>query len=145
LHKGDVFAMYCPNLPEYAVAVHGVVMLGGVVTTANPLYTANELAYQLDDADATCILTVPAFLDKAKEAVAKTGVREIFVIGEAPGATPFPETAPGHGTCPRSTSTRVGTSPSPYSTARWTAEGRDADALQPHRSAPADRALPPDR
>jgi acyl-CoA synthetase (AMP-forming)/AMP-acid ligase II len=35
--QGDVFAMYCPNLPEYAVAVHGTLMLGGVVTTANPI------------------------------------------------------------------------------------------------------------
>jgi hypothetical protein len=24
LHKGDVFALYCPNLPDYAIAVHGV-------------------------------------------------------------------------------------------------------------------------
>jgi acyl-CoA synthetase (AMP-forming)/AMP-acid ligase II len=99
-HKGDVFAMYCPNLPEYALAVHGVTMLGGVVTTANPLYTAEELAYQLDDADATYILTVPAFLDKAKDAAAKTGVGEIFVIGEAPGATPFSELLQGNGRFP---------------------------------------------
>jgi acyl-CoA synthetase (AMP-forming)/AMP-acid ligase II len=96
LHKGDVFAMYCPNLPEYAVAVHGVMMLGGVVTTANPLYTADELAYQLNDADATYILTVPSFLDKAIEAAAKTRVRELFVVGEAPGATPFSELLQGN-------------------------------------------------
>jgi acyl-CoA synthetase (AMP-forming)/AMP-acid ligase II len=100
LRKGDVFAMYCPNLPEYALAVHGVMRLGGVVTTANPLYTADELAYQLDDADATYLLTVPAFLDKAKEAAARTGVREIFVIGEAPGATPFSELLQGNGPLP---------------------------------------------
>jgi acyl-CoA synthetase (AMP-forming)/AMP-acid ligase II len=97
LHKGDVFALYCPNLPEYAVAVHGVVMLGGVVTTANPLYTADELAYQLNDAGATYVLTVPPSLDKAKKAAAKTGVRELFVIGEAPGATPFSELLQGNG------------------------------------------------
>jgi acyl-CoA synthetase (AMP-forming)/AMP-acid ligase II len=99
-HKGDVFAMYCPNLPEYAVAVHGPMMLGGVVTTANPLYKADELATQLDDADATYLLTVPAFLDTAKEAAAKTRVREIFVIGEAPGATPFAELLQGNGQPP---------------------------------------------
>jgi acyl-CoA synthetase (AMP-forming)/AMP-acid ligase II len=81
--------MYCPNLPEYAVAVHGVLLLGGVVTTANPLYTADELAYQLNDAEATYLLTVPTFLDKAREAAASTRVREIFTIGEAAGATPF--------------------------------------------------------
>jgi acyl-CoA synthetase (AMP-forming)/AMP-acid ligase II len=101
LHKGDVFAMYCPNLPEYAIAVHGVVMLGGIVTTANPLYTADELAYQLNDASATYVLTVPPFLDKAKAAAAKAKVRELFVIGEGAGATPFAELLQGNGSLPK--------------------------------------------
>ncbi|MCS7190870.1 MAG: AMP-binding protein, partial [Fimbriimonadales bacterium] len=40
LRKGDVVGIYCPNLPEYPLAYHGVALAGGVVTTANPLYTA---------------------------------------------------------------------------------------------------------
>jgi acyl-CoA synthetase (AMP-forming)/AMP-acid ligase II len=38
-----------PNLPEYAIAFHAVAMVGGINTTANPLYTADELARQLRD------------------------------------------------------------------------------------------------
>ncbi|HKO58178.1 MAG TPA: AMP-binding protein, partial [Thermoanaerobaculia bacterium] len=34
--KGDVFAIYSPNLPEYAVVFHAVSLLGGIVTTINP-------------------------------------------------------------------------------------------------------------
>ncbi|MDH3760675.1 MAG: AMP-binding protein, partial [Gammaproteobacteria bacterium] len=30
--KGDVFAIYCPNMPEYAVAFYGVALLGGINT-----------------------------------------------------------------------------------------------------------------
>ena len=37
--KGNVFAIYSPNLPEYAVAFHAVSLLGGIVTTINPSYT----------------------------------------------------------------------------------------------------------
>ena len=48
--KGDVFAIFCPNLPEYALAFYGVSAAGGVNTTINPLYTADELARQLTDA-----------------------------------------------------------------------------------------------
>src|SRR5688572_3670988 len=33
--KGDVLAIFSPNLPEYAVAFHAVAMLGGVCTTIN--------------------------------------------------------------------------------------------------------------
>ena len=87
--KGDVFAIYSPNVPEYTIAFHAVSLLGGILTTANPLYTADELAHQLNDAKAQYLLTIPLFLDKAKEAASKSDIKEIFVFGEAEGATPF--------------------------------------------------------
>jgi acyl-CoA synthetase (AMP-forming)/AMP-acid ligase II len=87
--QGEVFAIYCPNLPEYAVAFYGVLLAGGVNTTINPLYTVEELAAQLNDAGASHLLTVPPFLDKAVEAAGRSGIREVFVLGEAASATPF--------------------------------------------------------
>ena len=87
--KGDVFAMMSPNLPEYAVAFHGVAAAGGVVTTVNPLYTAHELTLQLRDSGAHYLLTIPQFLATAQEAAHAAGIQEIFVFGEAEGATPF--------------------------------------------------------
>jgi acyl-CoA synthetase (AMP-forming)/AMP-acid ligase II len=89
--RGEVFAISCPNLPEYALAFYGVLLAGGVATTVNPLYTVDELALQLDDADASYLLTVPTFADKAIQAAGRSGVREVFVLGEAAGATPFAE------------------------------------------------------
>jgi acyl-CoA synthetase (AMP-forming)/AMP-acid ligase II len=86
---GEVFAIYLPNLPEYAVAYYGVLLAGGTNTTINPLYTVEELANQLQDADARYLLTIPPFLDKAIEAAGRSSVREIFVLGQAAGATPF--------------------------------------------------------
>ena len=88
--KGDVFAIYSPNLPEYAVAFHAVASLGGIVTTVNPLYTPHELAHQLRDAKARYLLTVPPFLPNAQAPAQEAGgIEEIFVFGEAEGATPF--------------------------------------------------------
>src|SRR5512134_1069847 len=87
--KGDVLAIYCPNVPEYAIVFLGVAMVGGVNTTVNPLYTADELANQLRDSGARFLVTVPPFLDKAREAAAKSGVEEVFVLGAAEGARPF--------------------------------------------------------
>ena len=66
--QGDVLALYSPNLPEYAVAVHAALSLGGVVTTANPLYTAEELARQLEDSGARTLITVPPFVEPARAA-----------------------------------------------------------------------------
>jgi len=98
--KGDVFAIYSPNIPEYAIAFHAVSLVGGVNTTANPLYTADELAFQLNDSGAKYLLTVPMFLDKAMEAAKKSRVEEVFVFGEAEGATPFAALMQGDGNVP---------------------------------------------
>ena len=87
--KGDVVAIYSPNIPEYAVAFFGVATAGGVSTTINPTYTAKELRPQLKDSGAKYLVTIPQFLDTAREAATGTAVEEIFVFGDAEGATPF--------------------------------------------------------
>jgi acyl-CoA synthetase (AMP-forming)/AMP-acid ligase II len=89
--KGDVLGVFMPNLPEYATVFHGAASAGGTCTTMNPLYTANEVAHQLEDSGAQMLVTVPAFLDAAKEAAERVGLEEVFVVGEAEGATPFTE------------------------------------------------------
>ncbi|MFI5283030.1 MAG: 4-coumarate--CoA ligase family protein [Candidatus Dormibacterales bacterium] len=87
--KGDVLAILSPNLPEYPIAFHGVATAGGVITTLNPTYTADEIAYQLNDSRARLLVTIPPLLPKAQEAAAKSKVEEIVVFGEARGALPF--------------------------------------------------------
>ena len=89
LAKGDRFAIFAPNVPEYALAFHGIAAAGGVVTTINSLYTVEELTFQLKHSKARFLLTIPQFLDRAQPAAAEAGVEEIFVLGEAEGATPF--------------------------------------------------------
>ncbi|HEY1420696.1 MAG TPA: 4-coumarate--CoA ligase family protein [Candidatus Dormibacteraeota bacterium] len=88
-HKGDVLAIMSPNLPEYPIAFHGVATAGGVNTTLNPTYTADEIAFQLNDSRARLLLTVPPLVGKAQEAAAKSKVEEILVFGEAEGAVAF--------------------------------------------------------
>jgi acyl-CoA synthetase (AMP-forming)/AMP-acid ligase II len=87
--KGDVLAVYSPNLPEYAAVLHAVAMLGGITTTVNPLYTERELKEQLTDAGARVLITVPPLLERASEAARQAGLKDVVVFGEAPGATSF--------------------------------------------------------
>jgi len=88
--KGDVLAIYAPNVPEYAIAFHAAATLGGITTTVNPLYTADELAQQMRDSGAKFLLTIGPLMDKAGPAADKVAtVQEVFVFGEAEGATPF--------------------------------------------------------
>ncbi len=87
--KGDTVALYSPNLPEYAIAFHGVVLAGGVITTVNPLYTPQELAKQLQDAGAILLITVGLFLDKAKEAAEMIDINDVYTFDGADGSQPF--------------------------------------------------------
>jgi acyl-CoA synthetase (AMP-forming)/AMP-acid ligase II len=89
--KGDTFAICMPNVPEYAIAFYGVLAAGGRCTTANPLYTAGELSHQLADCGAKMLLTVPSFLEVAREAAERAGHCEVFVLGEADGESSFSE------------------------------------------------------
>jgi acyl-CoA synthetase (AMP-forming)/AMP-acid ligase II len=75
LKKGDVLAVFSPNAPEYAVAFHAAIMIGGVVTTINPLCTEEEVGKQLADSGAKYLVTVPALLDKARGTQRARGLR----------------------------------------------------------------------
>src|SRR5207249_11930972 len=85
--KGDVFAIFSPNCLEYAILFHAVAMLGGVNTTLNPLYTPEEAAFQLRDAGAKLLATASLGIDKARAAAKEANIEELFVFGEAEGAT----------------------------------------------------------
>ncbi len=85
---GTTWALLAPNLPEYVVAFHALALSGATTTTLNPTYGAEEIAFQLRDSGATCIVTVGLFLPTAQAAATLCGIEEIVVIG--PGdATPF--------------------------------------------------------
>jgi acyl-CoA synthetase (AMP-forming)/AMP-acid ligase II len=98
--KGDVLGVYAPNRVEYAVVLLAVASLGGIATTVNHLATENDLKRQLIDAGAVLLVTVPDLLRCAQAAADSTAVREIFVIGEAEGATAFSNLGHANGVVP---------------------------------------------
>ncbi|MCY4265953.1 MAG: AMP-binding protein [Gammaproteobacteria bacterium] len=87
--KGDVLAIFCPNLPEYAVVFLGVAKLGGINTTVNSLYSIKELVHQFKDSKARFLFTIPQFLDRALPAAKEVGIEEVIVLGEAEGCTSY--------------------------------------------------------
>jgi acyl-CoA synthetase (AMP-forming)/AMP-acid ligase II len=86
VRKGDVVAIFSPNTPYYAVVFHGILIAGGVATTINSLYTADEVAHQLRDSRAVLMITISPFLDRARAAVESgSDVRGIVVLDGAEG------------------------------------------------------------
>ncbi len=86
IRQRDVVAIWSPNSPEYAVVFHAVSRLGAILTTVNPTYTVEELAYQLTDAGARMLITTSALLEKARAAIAEAGKPiDIITIDEVDG------------------------------------------------------------
>ena len=100
--KGDVAAVFCPNIPEYAVIFLGVAAIGGINSTANSLYSTEELIHQFKDSGAKILFTIPQFLDRALPAAQACGIKEIFVLGgEAEGCIPYPTLLAEDGEMPK--------------------------------------------
>lgn len=82
--KGDVLAVFTPNCVDTPAVIWGCHWAGGIVTTANPGYTMNELAFQLKDAGAKALVTQKSVLATAQEAAKKVGIPDdrIILIGD---------------------------------------------------------------
>jgi long-chain acyl-CoA synthetase len=61
LQRGDRVAVMMPNVPQYPVAVAGILRAGLVVVNVNPLYTPRELEHQLKDSGAKAIVILENF------------------------------------------------------------------------------------
>lgn len=82
IKKGDVIAIFAPNVPEYVIVFLGALQTGGVVTGVNPLFTSDELTSQLKEANAKCIFTVHQLMHRAEDAARKLGIENLYVIGD---------------------------------------------------------------
>ncbi|RMX75558.1 hypothetical protein D0869_11515, partial [Hortaea werneckii] len=71
---GDVLGVFSPNSIDTPAVTWGCHFAGGVVSPANPGYTADELAFQLKDSGAKALVTQVAQLPVALEACAKVGI-----------------------------------------------------------------------
>jgi acyl-CoA synthetase (AMP-forming)/AMP-acid ligase II len=84
---GDVLALWAPNMPQWAGVALAAMAAGGTVTGINPAYVGGELGAQLADSGASVLVTIPSLVPTALAAASASGVREVFVLGEAAGAT----------------------------------------------------------
>ncbi|KAI7833018.1 4-coumarate-CoA ligase [Kickxella alabastrina] len=72
--RGDILAAILPNTPFYPIITMGTLLLGGVVNTANPAYTARELSHQLKMTQPKVIVTMHDFLATTQEAIKLSGL-----------------------------------------------------------------------
>ena len=80
--KGTKVGLFLPNCPTFIVFYFAILKAGGTVVNYNPLYTVEELAYQINDSDTEMMVTLDLKLLFAKvEALLDKGVLKRAVVG----------------------------------------------------------------
>ncbi|CBY02307.1 hypothetical protein IAQ61_006892 [Plenodomus lingam] len=78
--RTDVLALFAPNDIDIPPVIYGAFFAGGIVTPANPGYSADELAYQLENSGAKGLVTTKHFIETALTAAEKVGIKRDRVI-----------------------------------------------------------------
>jgi acyl-CoA synthetase (AMP-forming)/AMP-acid ligase II len=81
--RGDVLALAAANSPDWPIALLGAQLAGGAVTPLNPLWTAEEIAHQLQFSHARLVVADAASLAGVRAA----GASDVVVLGDAPQGT----------------------------------------------------------
>src|SRR6185295_11173587 len=82
IRPGDRVAFACPNVPEVALAYHGVLAAGAVAMMLNPLATPDELTKYFAIGKPRLVISVAMFIDGIRAA---DPAMPIIAIGDAPG------------------------------------------------------------
>ncbi|MCD9646811.1 4-coumarate--CoA ligase-like 7 [Datura stramonium] len=64
IKKNDVILIFAPNSIQFPLCFFGVIGLGAIATTVNPMYTVSELSKQVKDCKPKLIITAPELVDK---------------------------------------------------------------------------------
>ena len=79
LARGDRVAIMLPNVPQYPVAVAGILRAGLVVVNVNPLYTPRELEHQLKDSGAKAIVILENFATTLQQVIEAVPTKHVVL------------------------------------------------------------------
>ena len=101
--KRDRVAVILPNCPQFPIAFFGILKLGAVHVPVNPLFKAQELITELNDAGAKVVVALDALFPLLAEVRHETPVETILVtsIGAMLPETPTIPLLPGLDAPPR--------------------------------------------
>lgn len=88
--RGDRVGLFLPNVPIYAAAYYGAMMAGAVVVNFSPLYSVEELSWQVADSGTKVLVTldVPE-LYKTASKVLEASALETLVVGSLAEMLPW--------------------------------------------------------
>ncbi|MBT8427072.1 MAG: long-chain fatty acid--CoA ligase [Erythrobacter sp.] len=87
---GDRVGLFLPNVPIYASAYYGAMLAGAIVVNFSPLYTVDELAWQVADSGTRLLVTVdvPELYGTAAQVLDQSDL-ETLVVGSLAEMLPW--------------------------------------------------------
>lgn len=82
LKRGARVALMMPNILQYPVALFGALRAGFVIVNTNPLYTADEVTHQLNDAQAEAIVVLANFAYTVEKALPHLETTKHIIVTE---------------------------------------------------------------
>lgn len=79
LEPGDRIAIQLPNIIQYPVAFFGALQAGLVVVNTNPLYTADEMLHQFQDAEVKAVIILANMAHKLEQIIDQTKIEKVIV------------------------------------------------------------------
>jgi len=80
---GDKVALLLPNVPEFVISYFAILKLGGCVVPLNTLMKASEIAYQVEDSDASALIVHESILPEAEQGLAGLeACHHVLVVGK---------------------------------------------------------------
>ncbi len=79
VQKGDRVAIAMRNYPEWIITYLGALSIGAVVVSMNAWWTADEMAYGLEDSGAKVLVADLERVERSRDAAASLGLRTIGV------------------------------------------------------------------
>ena len=81
LARGDRVGLFLPNVPIYASAYYGAMMAGAVVVNFSPLYSVEELSWQVEDSGTRLLVTldVPELYRTAAQVLENSSLETLAV------------------------------------------------------------------
>jgi len=77
--KGDRVALLMPNCPQFVVSYYAVLKVGAAVVATNPLYSARELEFQLNDCGAETMILLSLFYKTVAGVRERTKLRNLVI------------------------------------------------------------------
>ncbi|QRF22674.1 long-chain fatty acid--CoA ligase [Alicyclobacillus sp. TC] len=87
IQQGDRVGIMLPNCPQYVIAYYAITGIGAVVVQVNPMSTAPELSYLLEDSGMRMLILLDSFLPVLEKMTERHALQDLVVVNLQGGAT----------------------------------------------------------